>query len=88
MKDVLSGNDIELTMSNSDRSIDEGFEDALKADTNNYGQYAGYNFCGYVWFALGWFTCQVWTHGEACEEIKATNLEDIMREVSGEYGWE
>ena len=86
MKGLDSMQESELGMSNLDRTIDEGLEDELKSNAGKmYAQYAGWNFCGYVWFEDEQFVCQVWTYRVPREEIVAPTLEEIMEEVSCKY---
>ena len=79
----------ELSMSNCDHSIDEGLpEKLMQNECKLYSQYAGWNFCGYVWFEDKQFTCQVWQYNSPREEITADTLEEIMNLVSEEWGSE
>jgi len=86
MKNIETSTIIELGMSNCDHSIDEGLEEAL--EEGGLCQYSGWNFCGYVWFEDGQYTCQVWCHKSPMEEISADTLEELMENVSSEYGHE
>ena len=84
-KDTMT--EIDLGMSNLDQTIDEGLAEALKKAPNEVlAQYAGWNFCGYVWFDGSQFVCQVWVHKSPQVEIKADTLENIMTSVSEKYG--
>ena len=86
-KDTMTA--IGLGMSNLGPTIDEGLAEALKkAPRKVLAQYAGWDFCGYVWFDSSQFVCQVWTYGSRKEEIAADSLEDIMTSVSEKYGAE
>lgn len=73
-------------MSNFDHTIDREVEKAIKGKTL-YAQYSGWNFCGYVWWAGKWH-CEVWTYGSPDRVISADELEEIMTEVSGSYGYD
>jgi hypothetical protein len=77
----------ETLMSNFDHDIDEKVAEAIK-DKPLYAQYAGYGFCGYVWWQDNKWCCEVWCHGNWCETFVEDSLKDIMSEVSQEYGYE
>lgn len=75
-------------MSNSDHTVDDGIEDRLRNESV-FTRYAGWNFNGLVWLdAEGAFSCQVWVYGSPVATVRAETLEDLMREVSDEWGWE
>lgn len=76
-------------MTNFDWTIDHGVVDTLRAKPNKvYVQYAGWNFCGYVWWDGQQFCCEVWQFNQPIDEICASTLEEIMERVSAEYGHE
>ena len=75
----------ESVMSNFDHAIDEKVAEAIK-DKPLYAQYAGWNFCGYVWWQNGKWCCEVWTYGSWFETFVADTLSEIMSDVSSEYG--
>lgn len=75
----------EGVMSNFDHDIDEKVAEAIK-DRPLYAQYAGWNFCGYVWWQNGKWCCEVWTYGSWCKTFVADTLSEIMSDVSSEYG--
>ena len=79
---------IDLCMSNCDHSIDDGLDEALRADPTVCAHYAGWNFSGSVWFKDGKFHCEVMCYHQVQETITADTLEDIMQEVSDQYGWD
>lgn len=81
--------EIPLGMSNFDHSVDEGFEEALRA-SGVYGRHAGWNFNGLVWFdaASKQFVEEVYVYGARYGSIAAPSLEKLMREVNDEYGWD
>ena len=80
--------EIELEMSNFDHTIDNGLAELLKENEGKvYAQYAGWNFCGYVWFENDKFVCQVWCYKSPQEEIIADTLEEIMDMVSEKWGY-
>jgi hypothetical protein len=75
-------------MSNFDHTVDDGVEDRLRTE-RVWCRYAGWNFNGRVWLnAEGSFSCQVWVYGSPVATVQADTLDDLMREVSDEWGWE
>jgi len=79
-----------LGMSNFDHSIDDGLEEALRANPNVAAHYSGWNFSAYVWVIPDedQFTCQVWQYHQPVKELKAATLQEIMDRVSDEFGAE
>lgn len=77
--------EIGLEMSNFDGRIDEGLADALRGG-QVYGRHAAWNFNGLVWFADGRFHEQVWRFHVPMRTHSADTLEQLMREVSDEWG--
>lgn len=77
----------EAVMTNFDGSIDEAVARVL-ADGKHYAQYAGWNFCGYVWRDGEQWACEVWTYGSPREVVRAETLQDIMTAVGDTYGSE
>lgn len=80
---------LNLGMSNFDHSIDVELEEALQKG-KSYAQYAGLNFCGYVYWGKEEkkYICEVWQHNTWIETIIANTLKEIMEEVSEQYGYE
>ena len=79
--------ELDIGMTNFDHSIDDGLADALKAKAGEvYAQYAGYNFCGYVYFEDTKFQCDVWVYNTKRETISKESLPAIMESVSDKYG--
>lgn len=74
-------------LSNFDFSIDEGVEDALLARTHR-AVYSGWNFNGQVWHDGEQFVCQPWRYHSPCSLHKADTLKELMRSVSGRYGYD
>lgn len=74
-------------MSNIDGNINKDVADVLKTEPY-FGQYSGWNFCGYVWFQDGKWHCEVWCHKFYNETISEETLEGIMKSVSNSYGWD
>jgi len=75
-------------MSNFDHAIDEDVVKAIKGKPH-YAQYAGWNFCRYVWYADDQWHCEVWRYGSPEDSLVSANeLEEIMTEVSDSYGWD
>lgn len=81
---------LDTVMSNFDHEIDDDIAIELKSVPNTIAQYAGWNFCGYVYWdrATDEWVCEVWQYQSLRETVKAEVLEDIMDEVSSKYGWE
>jgi hypothetical protein len=76
----------ESVMSNFDHRIAAEVGERLKTG-RLFSQYAGWNFCGYVWWDIEakTFKCEVWQWNEPKEIVSGT-LEEIMDQVSGVYG--
>lgn len=72
-------------MINYDHSIDDGFEEKLRAG-KCFGRHAGWNFNGRVWFAGGVFREEVWVFGAPKEVIEAPTLRELMDKVNEKYG--
>ena len=75
----------ETLMSNCDHTIEQSVADEIKGK-ELYSQYAGWNFCGYVWWEGEMWNCEVWHYGSWQETFNAETLEEIMSMVSDEYG--
>jgi hypothetical protein len=76
----------EHVMTNMGYSINAPMVELI--DTGEYfGQYAGWNFCGYVWKGGDTYKCEVWHYGSPERVVEGT-LEEIMKEVSDAYGYE
>jgi len=74
-------------MTNFDHSIEKDAETRLKNE-NIYGDYPAWNFHGKVWFEQDEFHCEVWQYGNIKEIISANTLEELMNQVSNQYGQE
>ena len=77
----------DAVMTNFDHTIDQSVADRIK-ESGECSQYAGWNFCGYVWWeaeADQW-ACEIWQYNAVMEVIRADSLETIMAKVSNEYG--
>ena len=74
-------------MSNFDHCIDEKVAEAIK-DKPLYAQYSGWNFCGYVWWQNNKWCCEVWTYNSWSKTFMADTLQEIMENVSSEYGYQ
>ena len=72
-------------MSNADHTIDYNIAEQLKKG-DFYSQYAGWDFCGYVYWDKKQWICEVWVYHSVVDTIKADTLEEIMTEVSNKYG--
>lgn len=75
----------ETVMSNSDHTIENDVVEKLKTG-KFYSQYAGWNFCGYVYWNKDKWSCEVWTYHSHVKTIHGNTLQEIMDEVSEEYG--
>lgn len=76
----------DLTMSNFDHTIDDGFEEALKAGM--WGRHAGWNFNAKVRWDGTQFHSEVWRYCSKVDDIYADTLKDLMDSTNNEYGWE
>lgn len=76
----------ESVMSNFDHEIDADRAEALK-HSQDLDQYAGWNFCGYIWWdkQAETYHCEVWCYGSHVETFSGS-LEEIMEQVCDEYG--
>jgi hypothetical protein len=75
-------------MSNFDHTVDPGLEDDLRAGMR--GEHSAWNFHGEVWFDPdeGVFKEEVSVYGVKRGVLSAPTLEELMRAVSDEYGWD
>ena len=75
-------------MTNYDQSIDEGLGDDLKAGMR--ATHSAWNFNGEVWWDAGEevFKEDVWVYRALAATRSAATLEDLMRVVNDEFGWE
>ena len=76
---------LDIVMSNADNSIKSDIAKKLKTG-KYFAQYAGWDFCGYVYWDKDQWACEVWTYHNHDKTIKAETLSDIMDKVSKEYG--
>ncbi len=72
-------------MSNFDHEIRQDVAEAIKGKPL-YADYAGWNFFGKVWWADDQWHCEVWQYRSPSGVISAKTLEELMSEVSNEYG--
>lgn len=81
--------ELSIGMSNFDRSIDDGFAEALQDSPGKvFGRHSGYNFNGRVYFCDGQFHEEIWVHGSRRETVSADTLQELMDEVCDRYGSE
>jgi hypothetical protein len=74
-------------MSNFDRTIDKGLEEDLRNGMR--GTHAAARFFGqYVWFDNDTFYEQVWVFGEPAAVCSSDSLEDLLRLVNDQFGWQ
>ena len=91
MAEAASDREFEWTakgMTNYDYSVDGGFEDDLRAGLR--GLHAAWNFNGQVWYDpdADLFREEIWVHHVLAAEREAPTLEDLMRVVNDEFGWD
>ena len=75
----------ETVMSNCDYTIENDVADKLKTG-KFYSQYAGWNFCGYVYWNKDKWYCEIWTYHSHVKTVHRNTLDEIMDKVSEEYG--
>lgn len=75
----------EFVMTNFDHTIDRDCEWRLRAE-RVIMHYAGWHFCGDVWFADNRYHCLVFQRHIPQEIISADTLDEIMSEVCDKYG--
>lgn len=77
-----------LGMTNLDGSIDEGLEKHLRA--GGEGTHFAWDFNGTIRYDpdLGLFTEEVFVHHASQGTRSAATLEDLMRAVNEEFGWD
>lgn len=76
-------------MSNFDHSIEDGFEEALRAEPNKvFGRHAGWNFNSKVWFDGEQFRGEVWVYRVPQEILTADSLQELMDATNERYGAE
>jgi hypothetical protein len=75
-------------MSNFDHTVDPGMDEDLRAGMR--GEHTAWNFHGEVWFdpAEGAFKEEVSVYKVVRGILSAPTLEELMRAVSDEYGWD
>ena len=72
-------------MTNFSHTIDYGVA-AILAETGASAMYAGWNFCGDVWWTDPNWSCEVWVDLQYQKTFEDPTLEGIMEAVSAEYG--
>jgi len=77
----------EAVMSNCDHTIDYEVAEHIKGKELS-AQYAGWNFCGYVWWEGGMWNCEVWHYNSWQKTFNAETLEEMMSDVCDEYGYD
>ena len=78
LKDVIS---------NFDGIVDHEAANEIK-DKELYGSHAGWNFHGRVWYQEDKWCCEVRCYGSWQGTFIADTLEEIMKDVSDEHGYE
>lgn len=79
--------EIDLGMSNFDHTIDDGFEEALRAG-GVFGRHAAWDFNGKVWFSGGVFVEEVWRYRMPVATVVAPTLAELMAAVNNKWGHE
>lgn len=74
-------------MSNGDRVIDKRTEEAIKGK-DLFSRYVSWNFNGKVWWQDNKWLCEVWCYRSWRETFVCDSTEDILEEVSSEYGYD
>ena len=78
-----------IGMSNYDGQIDEGLDEALRAEpTKVFATHAAWNFAGRVWFENSQFHELIWRHHIPIEILKADTLQELMAMANEAYGSE
>lgn len=75
----------EAVMSNFDHEINQEVAEAIK-NKPLYSLYAGWNFCGYVWYENNKWCCEVLQYCSHQTTVVADTLEEIMSEVCNSFG--
>lgn len=75
----------EVIMSNCGHDIHENVAEHIKGKPL-YSMYAGWNFCGQVWWEGDMWNCEVWVYGSWQRTFNSDSLQEIMDDVSSEYG--
>lgn len=79
--------EVNLSMTNVDHSIDDGLEEALKAGSV-FGRHAGWNFNGKVWWDGEQFVEEVWRYRTLVATMRAETLRELMTKVNNDWGWD
>jgi hypothetical protein len=79
--------EIGILMSNFDCKVDTEVADRLRKE-QVIASYTGYNFYAYCWFQDGLFHADVWLYSSHVDTMSAETPEELMKEVSDEFGWE
>lgn len=85
--DYSTMEELDTVMSNLFREIDQAVAANLIHLPNTYALYTGWNFCGKIWWFDGSYHCQVFVYGSHKNIVSGT-LEEIMKTVSDQYGYE
>ena len=75
-----------MGMTNFNHFISEGLAEYLIAHPDEFAEYTGFSFIGYVWYDGEQFSCQVWQRNHLVEKIREPTLGNIMETVSNKYG--
>ena len=75
-----------FVMSNSSGEIDVEIAEHIK-DKPLSSHYAAWDFCGYVWHEDNKWCCEVWVYNNYITTFVCGTLEEIMTEVSDEFGY-
>lgn len=78
---------LDIGMSNCDMTIDDDLGATLRS-SQVLGHHFGWNFHGVLWFADGRFHEEVSVYHKEVGVYSAETLEELMRLVNDEFGWD
>ena len=74
-------------MSNFDHGIDDGFEEALRAEPGKvFGRHSAWDFNGHVWFDGESFCSEIWVYRAIVGVRSAATLKALMDVCNAEFG--
>jgi hypothetical protein len=79
--------EIDELMSNCDHEVNQEVAQRLKAD-GVIARYSAWNFNALCWFCDGQFHAAVSVFHDHVATISADTPEDLMRDVSKQFGWD
>lgn len=84
---VAANPPVQAVMTNEDHSVDQDVAEKLRAG-GLFAQHSAWNCVGWVWWNDGRWHELVQVHGQARGSYSADTLEELMKTVNDEYGWE